>query len=281
MHRAVERNRAVFGFLAALAGLLAAACATASEPPVRLPQRALQIAVAPDNPGTLWAATAHGAFISTDGGNRWHRVPKAPPAPMLAFLAKRMLLVTPRGASVDDFGGALAPQPVHPPPARFVAVTSAYYPSERLYALDDRGGLWLSVNAGADWVRPRATGLPAGGRALAARRGKTSLPDSIFVAAGPAGLWVSRDFGGSFHRLPGVGDVTGVATTTHDPQRVLISTPSGLELSTDDGRSFHRVLSLPGITAVTLDTRNWRNAFAATASGQLLRSDDGGAHWDT
>jgi hypothetical protein len=160
-----------------------------------------------------------------------------------------------------------------------VDVSSAFYPSERLYALDERGRLWLSVNAGAGWVRPRATGLPVSARAVAARRGKTSLPDTLFVAAGPAGLWVSRDFGGSFRRVPGVGDVTGVATTTHDARRVLVSTPRGLELSTDDARSFRVVLHLAGITAVALDTRNWRNAFAATASGLLLRSDDGGATW--
>jgi hypothetical protein len=276
----VERNRAFVGGLAVAVAILAAGCAAAAEPPVRLPRPASQIAVAPDNPGTLWAATADGAFVSSDGGNRWRRVRASPADPRLAFLRKRMLVVDDRSASVVQFGGS-PPTPIHRPPASFRAVTSSFYLSDRLYALDHDGRLWLSVNAGAAWVRVRAAGLPPGGTVLAARRGKTSLPDTLFVATGPAGLWVSRDFGGSFRRVPGIADATGVATTTHDATRVLVSTPHGLELSTDDGRSFRRVLAAPGITAVALDTRNWRNAFAATADGLLLRSDDGGATWDT
>jgi hypothetical protein len=280
MGRLVERNRAFAGGVAAAVAVLAAGCAAAGEPPLRLPRPARQIAVAPDNPGTLWAATAGGSFVSSDGGHRWRRVRASPPAARLAFLRKRMLVVDGRRASVVEFGGS-PPTPVRRPPASFRAVTSPYYVSDRLYALDGGGRLWLSVNAGGSWVRLRAAGLPAGGIVVAARRGKTSLPDAVFVAAGPAGLWVSRDFGGSFHRVPGIADATGVATTTHDATRVLVATPQGLELSTDDGRSFRRVLTAPDITAVALDTRNWRNAFAATAAGVLLRSDDGGATWDT
>jgi photosystem II stability/assembly factor-like uncharacterized protein len=92
---------------------------------------------------------------------------------------------------------------------------------------------------------------------------------------------VSRDFGASFSRVPGIPDATGVATTTHDATRVLVSTPGGLLLSTDDARSFRDVLRMRGLTAVALDSKNWKNAFAATSGGLLLRSDDGGAHWKT
>jgi photosystem II stability/assembly factor-like uncharacterized protein len=261
------------------AALVAGGCATASEPPVRLPGRALAIAVAPDNPGTLWASTPRAAFRSMDGGDSWRRVPGSPGGGSIAFLAKLTLVVAPSGATVGPDSGGARMVARRRPPARLVAVTSAFYPTNRLYGLDAHGGLWLSVSAGSTWSRLRATGLPSGGVAIAARRADTVKPDTVYVAAGAGGLWVSHDFGASFRRVPGIADATGVATTTHDATRVLVSTPARLLLSTDDGVSFRSVLRLRGVTAIALDSRNWRNAFAATAGGLLLRSMNGGASW--
>lgn len=263
-----------------LLGVVAVAggCGSASEPPVELPAQAVSIGVAPDNYGTLWAVTAAGAFRSQDGGHDWRRVVGAPGGGSVTFANKRTLLTDPDGLASASFGGTAVRQ-VRRPPAPLVAVSSPFYQTNRIYALDDRGRLWLSATAGDRWVQVRAIGLPPGGRAITARRASEVKPDTIYVAAGDRGLWVSRNFGTTFQRVPGVSQATEVATTPHDATRVLVADPSGLLLSTNDSRSFRRVLRLPGITAIALDTRNWKNGFAATAGGKLLRSDDGGASW--
>ncbi len=259
--------------------VLAAGCARSAEPPVRLPGPAASVLVAPDNFGTLWVVTGGGDFRSTDGGASWHHVAGSISGGTLGLVHKHVLVVGPWGAQMGDFAsGRMLPAGAHPP-APLVAVSSPYYPTNRLYALDTSGRLWLSVTAGRSWSRLRASGLPASGTAIAARRDDPALPDQVFVAAGGDGLWRSTDFGASFRRVAGIVAATAVATTTHDSRRVLVADPAGLWLSTDDARSFTRVLRLGGITAIALDTRNWQNAFAATAAGLLLRSDDGGATW--
>jgi hypothetical protein len=281
MALSVERIRAGAGLVFTLVAVfLAAGCGSASEQPVRLPGRALAIGVAPDNYGTLWATTAGGAFRSIDGGDSWRRVPGSPGHAVLAFLNKLTFLAAGGGAWVAANGGDTKPVATHDPPSGLISVTDAFYGANRLYGLDADGRLWLSVTSGASWSRLQARGLPAGGLCISARRGKTTLPDTVFVAAGAHGLWVSHNFGESFRRVPGIADATAVATTTHDATRVLVATRAGLELSTDNAASFRQVLEMRGLTAIALDSRNWKNGFAATAAGLLLRSDDGGASWD-
>ena len=162
----------------------------------------------------------------------------------------------------------------------FVAVTSPYYRTHRLYALDQTGGIWMSPNSGTAWSQLRAAGLPSQGVALAARRQSYDQPDVIYVADGAAGLWKSTNFGATFRRVKGLSWADGVAATFDDAHRVLVSDPAGLLLSTNDGSTFKRVLHDHGITAVALDSRNGQNAFAATSGNQLLRSMDGGVSWD-
>jgi hypothetical protein len=266
--------------MALVASFFAAGCSSAAEPPVKLPARAVSIGVAPDNFGTLWAATATGAYRSIDGGDSWRRVPGAPGRASIAFLNKHTFLVAGAAALVGPDAGVTGLLPMRRPPSPLVSVTDAFYGANRLYGLDAQGRIWLSVTGGASWSPLQARGLPAGGLVISARRAKTIRPDTVFVAAGGHGLWVSDNFGESFRRLPGIADATGVATTTHDATRVLVSTPAGLELSTDNGASFRQVLHMSGLTAIAMDSRNWKNAFAATSGGLLLRSDDGGASWD-
>lgn len=266
--------------MALLATFFAAACSRAGEPPVKLPARVVSIGVAPDNYGTLWAATATGAYRSIDGGDSWRPVPGAPGRASIAFLHKQTFLAAGPGAWVGANAGVKRLVATRPPPSPLISVTDAFYGANRLYGLDARGRVWLSVTGGANWSQLQARGLPSGGRVISARRAKTILPDTVFVAAGARGLWISEDFGESFRRVPGITDATAVATTTHDATRVLVCTQAGLELSTDNAASFRPVLRMTGLTAIAMDSRNWKNAFAATAGGLLLRSDDGGASWD-
>jgi photosystem II stability/assembly factor-like uncharacterized protein len=276
MTGSVERFRA----FALIAVLLAAACTPRSgEPSVTMPATASGLAIAPDFSGTIWAATGKRVYRSHDGGHTWHVVPGHGGATGVAFLSTRVVAVGPRGVQIGGFGAATlrSPRPVGAP---LVAVASPYYRTNRLYALDASGRLWVSVRNARRWARLRAAGLPAGAVAIAAVRGEVHRPDAIYVACGRNGLWRSHDFGATFQRIPAAGDVTAVATTTDDQRLLLVATPRGIELSRNRGRTFIRASTVAGVRAVAFDLRNARLAYASTSGGRLLRSDDGGRTWD-
>jgi photosystem II stability/assembly factor-like uncharacterized protein len=275
MTGSVERFRA----LALIAALLAAACTPRSgEPPVAMPASASGLAIAPDFSGTIWAATGKRVYRSHDGGHSWHVVPGHGGATGIAFLSTRVVTVGRRGVQTGGFGAATlrAPRAVEAP---LVAVASPYYRTNRLYALDANGGLWVSVRNAHRWARLRAAGLPAGAVAIAAVRGDVHKPDAIYVACGANGLWRSHDFGATFQQIPAAGAATAVATTTDNQRLLLVATRDGIELSRNRGRTFSHASYVGEVRAVAFDLRNAQLAYASIP-GMLLRSDDGGRTWD-
>jgi hypothetical protein len=272
--RAAARAAAVLAALAAAAGC---GVDTAAEPAVTLPRPAVAIGVAPDFSGTIWAATGGRPLRSGDGGHTWRSVPGAAGAQAVSFGIERTVAAGPSGVQTGGFGGRRLSRP-RAVPAEFVSVATPWYRTDRLYAVDDRGSLWLSVRGGGGWVRLRADGLPASAASIAAVRGDPHRPDTIYVAAGGAGLWCSRDFGRSFERLGPLERADAVAATPADQGRLLVAA-GRLVVSTDGGRSFRA--AGPPARAVAYDLRNWRLAFAATADGRLLRSIDGGESFDS
>jgi photosystem II stability/assembly factor-like uncharacterized protein len=275
MTGSVERFRA----FALIAALLAAACTPRSgEPPVTMPATASGLAIAPDFSGTIWAATGKRVYRSHDGGHSWHVVPGHGGATGVAFLSTRVVVVGRRGVQTGGFGAATLRAP-HAVEAPLVAVASPYYRTNRLYALDADGRVWVSVRNAHRWARLRASGLPAGAVAIAAVRGDVHRPDAIYVACGRNGLWRSHDFGATFQRIPAAGAATAVATTTDNQRLLLVATRDGIELSRNRGRTFIHASYAGEVGAVAFDLRNARLAYASVP-GMLLRSDDGGRTWD-
>jgi len=243
-----------------------------------MPATAEGLAIAPDFSGTIWAATGKRVYRSLDGGHSWHIVPGQGGATGVAFLSTRVVAVGRRGVQTGGFGAATlrVPRAVEAP---LVAVASPYYRTNRLYALDANGRLWVSVRNAHRWARLRAAGLPQGAVAIAAVRGDVHRPDAIYVACGANGLWRSHDFGATFQRIPAAGAATAVATTTDNQRLLLVATQDGIELSRNRGRTFIHASHVGGVRAVAFDLRNAQLAYASIA-GILLRSDDGGRTWD-
>jgi photosystem II stability/assembly factor-like uncharacterized protein len=276
MTGSVERFRA----FAVVAALLAAACTPRSgEPSVTMPATASGLAIAPDFSGTIWAATGKRVYRSHDGGHSWSVVPGRGGASGVAFLSTRVVAVGRRGVQTGGFGAATLRTP-HTVGVPLVAVASPYYRTNRLYGLDARGRLWISVRNARNWGRLRAAGLPQGAVAIAAVRGDVHRPDAIYVACGANGLWRSHDFGATFQQIPAAGAATAVATTTDNQRLLLVATRDGIELSRDRGRSFDYTSHVGEVRAVAFDLRNAQLAYASTPGGFLLRSDDGGRTWD-
>jgi photosystem II stability/assembly factor-like uncharacterized protein len=241
-----------------------------------MPAGARVLAVAPDFAGTLWAPTSRREYRSQDGGHTWQVVHGRGAAEGVAFTEKWAYLPASRSSMIADFGGRLLSAP-RPAPATFISVASPYHRTNRLYAIDDQGGLWLSIVAGQRWTKLRGQGLPPHPLSIAAVRDLITEPDTIYVSAGGEGLWRSTDFGASFHRVNGVPSARAVALTTDDQRLVLVATDDSLILSRDRGRTFRKV-SNAGASAVAFDPRNHELAYAA-AGDRLLRSVDGGRTW--
>jgi hypothetical protein len=262
---------------ATIAAITLFGCTSPAENSVEAPSSALSVGIASDNPGSIWvAAGSHGAFISTTGGHTWNRVFGVSGSNTLAFVERGAVFADGRRLRFSPSNGAPAVRRPTPP-ASLRRLASPYPPTNRLYALDTRGHLWVSVRAGLRWQPLRGQGLPAVPSAIAAVRGIPTRPDTIYVAA-LAGLWVSTDFGATFHRIPHAVGGTSLATTTDAPLRVLVGRKDGILLSQDGAATFTRVSNHP-VTALAFDWRNWRNAVAVTPDGELLRSSDGGVTW--
>jgi hypothetical protein len=255
----------------------AAGCSGAQPSSLSAPAVARALAVAPDFAGTIWVTTGGKAYSSSNGGHTWQYVLHSMDDAGVAFGTKYAYLIGGTDHSqIGDFGGVQT-APFRPTPVPFTSISSPYQKTDRFYALDLRGRLWISVRAGNGWARLRARGLPRTGVAVSAVRDLVTDPDIVYVATGPDGLWRSLDDGATFHKVPGVTDVVAVALTTDDQNRVLVGGPDGIWVSNDRGKSFSKVSSHP-VAALALDPRNARLAYASSGH-DLLRSVDGGSSW--
>ena len=261
--------------LALLLMAIAAGCAGADPSATPLPAPARALAVAPDFAGTIWETTGDRPWRSQDGGQSWQPVSGRMGAVGVAFTDFGSEVVGASGAQRGDYGGSRLAGP-RSTPGTFISVCSPYHRSNRLYAIDVFGHLWLSADAGRHWAKLRANRLPASALAVAAVRGDVLQPDAVYVAAGTAGLWRSRDDGATFRHVPDVPEAHAVALTTDDQHLVLVA-GDRVYLSTDYGQTFLPVLARK-VDAVAYDPRNHRLAYAA-AGRTLLRSVDGGQTW--
>ena len=266
---------------AVVLAILAAAtcgCQAAPDGALALPARTAALAVAPDNLATLWALTRAGTFRSPDGGHSWFRVAHlrpssvtfTPSGSLVATSTTRLLVASASGSG--GFRGSV------PTPAPFVCVSSPWYLSGRVYALDTSGRLWHSHDGGRHWRRTPGRGLPAGATDLVAVRSHNGRPDILYVADGPGGVYASFDSGVRFRRVAEV-DATAIAAAPSRPELLLIAGPGGLWASTDGGAERRRIAGVRGVQAVVYDPWNWRVAYAADAAGRMLRSFDGGFEW--
>ena len=263
---------------AALALLAAGGCGGADPTAVPLPDTARGLAVAPDFAGTLWETTGSHPWRSQDGGSSWQPVHGRGGGLDVAFTELGGEIVGAEGAQRGDYGGNGMQAPRRTP-STFVSIATPYHRTDRLYAVDLFGHMWLSVDAGRRWTRLRAAGLPSGCTGIGAVRGDVVKPDVLYAACGKNGLWRSLDDGATFTHVPGPADPMEVAMTTDNQGRILVAAGDGLYLSTDFGRTFLPVLDHK-VDAIAFDPRNERLAYAADGR-TLLRSVDGGKTWPT
>ncbi len=245
------------------------------------------IAVAPSNPGIIYAGTGEsaprgdmsfgdGMYKSTDGGRSWRHI----------------------GLSQSRQIGSIVINPHNPREVLAAALGDIFGPSPRrgIYRTTDGGRTWKRVL----YVNDRTGGIalamdPANARIIFAGMWQVTRTPWNLASGGPgSGLYESRDGGRSWkqlrgHGLPaGVWGRIGVAVAGGDQGRriyaLIEAHQGGLFRSDDGGKSWTRVSA-----DQRLRTRAWyfTNVFAAphdpntvfVANNSFLVSHDGGRHF--
>ncbi len=240
------------------------------------------VAIAPQQPATLYAASlVEGMFRSDDGGSHWRQIGlrgrnifdvQVGGNPDIAYAA------TSRGVARTNDGG-LSWQDLGQRSAFALSLSSDASNSDHLLigSLDgktyhslDGGSSWLSSQSGLPKQNIVATAInPTNGHLLAAPEG--------------GGLYLSRNQGLDWQALNGLLatlPVTAILVQPLTGKILVASKGQGVLSSTDDGNSWQTsgLVERQQIIALQASTSNPDKVYAATSSG-LAVSDDFGLHW--
>ncbi len=207
----------------------------------------------PDTPGSIYACTAGGLFLSRDGASSWQRLL---PADTSQRLAVRCFAIDPWKTRTFFAGSE----------------------GNGVLRSTDNGATWAPANGGADSVLRNAV--------VYALRIDADRPDRMLAAIGTGGLAMSED-GAAQWRLLVDGRTTVAAAITH----VVMESGNGSTIvyGTDAG-SIYRSSNLgalwsPSREAITgdkirslvPDPSHARQLLAGSASGILISTDFGGS----
>lgn len=244
--------------------------------------------VAPDAPGTVWAATRGGVYKSPDGGFTWQRVwfeaerpddthtpwtvsiavdPTDPGVAWAGTARGWVLKTTDGGASWETVLQDLFAHPVK-------LLLDPTDP-DTVYAFG-RLGLYKTTDGGATWTRLREEQVEA----LAL---DPSDPRVLYSSGNLYGVWKSTDGGATWAPLSDLGEsfADGLLVDPFDPSVVLAETAGWLWRSGDAGATWQRVQGLPVVHVLALEAdpvqpgRIW---LGVNARG-VFRSLDSGRTW--
>src|SRR5215212_5355923 len=212
------------------------------------------IAVTPNAPNTIYAATSDGIYRSTDGGAVWA---KTPSTGLSSFFFNTALAVDPTNSSVV-----------------YMAVFSS------LFKTTDGGNNWSIVNP-----------TPLNFSGVTSIVFDPATPSTIYVGAAN-GVFKSTDSGSTWipqnnFGIPGVPNISALAIDPTAPLTIYAgSTNSGLFKSTNGGGIWTAMNSGMGgnnptnVTAVVIDHANTATIYTGHGfSGGINKSTNGAASW--
>lgn len=217
-----------------------------------------QLAVHPDDPETVYAATDHGVRVSRNGGVSWLNASAGLPAGPGGVLRVMSILVDPWQPETL-YAGILPESPSGEP------------------------GVARSWNGGRRWQLGLQRGLTA---AHVLVRLDRATPGTIYAVAGQAGGWPtyvrgfrSQDRGRRWEPFP--LPPGGASDLQIAPGAVYAGNEKGVWRSRDGGRTWHRVDRAPAylLAVAAVDPLDPDTVY--TGAQELLRSTDGGRTWET
>ena len=153
-------------------------------------------------------------------------------------------------------------------------------------------GMWRSPDGGDTWGRGRIGEGYQGGKSVFGMAAHPQDPSIIYAGAND-GIYLSRDRGAAFQRLPSPMDgmrVWRVAIDPVDPDTIFAgSSPVLIHRSRDAGRTWEMVcddfvdecpnVGTPRPTGITIDPTDHRSIWVSVEVDGLRRSTDGGDTW--
>jgi photosystem II stability/assembly factor-like uncharacterized protein len=277
-------------------------------------QRVDALAIAPQDPQTVYAGTGEGAFKSTDGGTTWQAVNSGlvgketaqerehrrlegyvyelvldPRDPDVVYAAtwERGLLKTSDGGSSWRSVGLKAVYSVVVDPAN-PEIVYAGAAGVALGGASANSGVFRSSDGGASWQPVGLQGTNVDALALDSQH-----RDTVYAGTNGKGVFKSTDGGASWHAagLEGM-DVRGLILNPKNPENVYAESNGRIFASTDGGGTWRALNAgwVPGTwpTALALNPRNPATLYLGTITAVdgkgdvgagVFKSVDGGHSW--
>ena len=247
------------------------------------------LAIDPENPRRIFAASDRGLFRSTDGGARWDPIENDelvsswisslvidPQDPAILYAAgpfDGVFKSTDGGRNWTSVNDGLPDNT-----ARVLAInpqspTTLYAAGMGVFKSIDGGATWSPVNDGISGLVVQAIAIDP------------QSPDSLYIGASTGGVFKTTDGGASWNSAnSGLANmnVQALALDPTHPATVYAGTfLGGIYKSSDGGATWqHGDTGISGesIHAVAIDPQNTANVFAGAVSG-VFKSTDGGKDW--
>jgi photosystem II stability/assembly factor-like uncharacterized protein len=145
-------------------------------------------------------------------------------------------------------------------------------PDGRIFAATERGGIFVSTDAGVAWSYHSLGGEPL--LSLYLGQGGTMF------AGTQASLWISSDFGANWEKASLGSAQTAAGITAFANGTIVVGGLAGVTMSTDRGATwteFNTGLSNVVVTSLVADANE--NLYIGLSYGGIWKSTDKGAHW--
>jgi len=256
-----------------------------SVPPIsRLTTRDFHsLAFSPTEPDTIFFGHHDGLLMSHDGGKNWQPTTlsnadamalAAPPSdPQIMYAAGHDVFY-----KSTDAGKTWTTVTTDLPGLDIHGLTVDPENADRVYAHVVVFGVFSSEDGGSKWTKLSDT-VPPSAYNLAV--GENS--ESLFVAAGQAGLWHSLDDGQTWAKVSQPPDEGAVAVTyVRAKGRLYVTTignAAGLYVSEDNGQSW-KAMGLKGtLLAIAVSPLDSDHIVVVNDQGEVFASHDGGVTW--
>lgn len=272
---------------------------------------AASLAINPQTPSILYAASKAGLFKTTNGGRQWHAVLGRPAAEGFVFTTVVVDPQTPTTVYVGAVGSSPSPsggilKSIDGGDHWSIVSTSGLsLPNVQTLAIDPRtpttlfaglggplgpqgqfapGGLFKSTDGGRNW-RQINTGLAGTVHALGVDPQK---PDTIYGGIAAGGVYKSTDGGESWRAvnagLTGLDLFPGaLAIDPKTPTLYVATSGGGIFKSTDSGDSWRPIntssVNTPRVFALAIDPSSPTTIYAGSKNGGVFKSSDGGGSW--
>jgi photosystem II stability/assembly factor-like uncharacterized protein len=255
------------------------------------------LAVDPETPAIVYAATAAGLFRTTDGGESWRAAPAGLPSDVRAFAIDPQTPTTVYagtyfGVFKTTDGGRSWTKASAGLLGRSIVKALAIDPHTptTVYAGTYARGVFMSTNGGGTW-RAVDTGLVT--KNVEALAIDPQAPTTVYAGTLFGGVFKSTGRGSTWRAVtPGLRSKT-VGELAIDPQKpttVYAGTGDhdaydrgvGVVKSTDGGRRWRAMNAGLGpkiVSALTIDATRSATVYAGTQQHGVFKSTDGGRRW--